>query len=33
VLKGDVADEVAAVKREYNETHVIGSGNLVQSLM
>jgi dihydrofolate reductase len=33
VLKGDIADEVAVVKREYNETHVIGSGDLVQSLM
>jgi len=33
VLSGDLTDEVEAIKREYNETHVIGSGNLVQSLM
>jgi dihydrofolate reductase len=33
VLKGDLAREVPAVKGDYNETHVIGSGNLVQSLM
>jgi dihydrofolate reductase len=33
VLSRDIADEVAALKRDYNQTHVIGSGNLVQSLM
>jgi dihydrofolate reductase len=33
LLNGDIADEVARLKEEYNEVHTSGSGNLVQSLM
>jgi len=33
VLGGDLTDEIEAIKREYNEIHVIGSGHLVQNLM
>ena len=33
LLKGDLADDVARLKREYDEVHTSGSGNLVQSLM
>lgn len=32
-LQGDLADAVASLKAEYDETHVIGSLNLVQSLL
>ena len=33
LLKGDLAEEVARLKEQYNEIHTSGSGNLVQSLM
>jgi len=33
LLKGDIADDVRRLKREYDEVHTSGSGNLVQSLM
>jgi dihydrofolate reductase len=33
LLKGDLAEEVAGLKEQYNEIHTSGSGNLVQSLM
>jgi dihydrofolate reductase len=33
LLKGDIADEVARLKQQYDEIHTSGSGNLVQSLM
>lgn len=32
-LRGDLSDAVASLKAEYDETHVIGSLNLVQSLL
>lgn len=33
LLKGDVDYEVPRLKEAYNEIHISGSGNLVQSLM
>lgn len=32
LIEGEVADEVAGIKRDYNQIHVVGSGNLVQTL-
>src|SRR5713101_5130670 len=33
LIQGDVSKEVARIKQEHGEVHVIGSGNLVQTLM
>jgi dihydrofolate reductase len=33
LLKGEVADEVARLKHDYDQMHVSGSGNLVQTLL
>ena len=33
ILQGDAAQAIAEVKRRHRETHVIGSGNLVQTLL
>src|SRR3989441_12233031 len=33
LMQGDLSKEVARIKQEYGEVHVIGSGNVVQSLV
>jgi dihydrofolate reductase len=33
LIRGEVADEVARLKQDYDQIHVIGSGNLVQTLL
>src|SRR5205809_4850554 len=33
LIQGDVSKEVARIKQEHGEVHVIGSGNLVQTLL
>jgi dihydrofolate reductase len=33
LIKGEVADEVARLKQDYDQLHVIGSGDLVQTLL
>src|SRR2546427_12605523 len=33
LIQGDVSREVARIKQEHGEVHVIGSGNLVQTLL
>lgn len=33
LINGDVAEGVARIKQKYSEVHVIGSGNLVQTLL
>ncbi len=33
LIEGDVADAVKRMKQDHNEIHVIGSGNLVQTLL
>src|SRR5438046_10349110 len=33
LIQGDLSNEVARIKQEQGEVHVIGSGNLVQTLL
>src|SRR6184192_4495785 len=33
LIQGDLSEEVARIKQEHGEVHVIGSGNLVQTLL
>src|SRR5207302_9439242 len=33
LIQGDVSKEVARIKQKHGEVHVIGSGNLVQTLL